>query len=265
MLLAGPAAAQQTLIRGIDHTPVVVADLEKAQADFRLLGFAIKPGRPHDDGIRNAHVKFRDGSEVELITPPSAVDALTTEYRAKLDRGEGPVYFGLYAPDRTELASRLQAAGVAGQQDGFGFFSRSPLHPLFFGMRNKSPTDRPEHFAHPNTALRLSGLWIRGRAEEQDLLAKLDVPLKSVRACGPLRGEAMVASFPEGEIMFVRPQPQTGDVIGARIEVRSLASLRALLWKNGVKTETYAACDRKSVWVSPALAHGIWLQFVEVR
>src|SRR5438046_8977547 len=85
-------AQPQTLLQGIDHTPVVVADLEKAQADFRKLGFAIKPGRFHAGGILNAHVKFPDGTEIELITAPKAVDALTREYRARLEKGEGPVY-----------------------------------------------------------------------------------------------------------------------------------------------------------------------------
>jgi len=86
MLRAGGATAQtpRPLVVGIDHIPVVVADLERAQADFRAMGFAIKPGRPHADGIRNAHVKFRDGTEIELITAPAAVDSLTAEYRCKI-------------------------------------------------------------------------------------------------------------------------------------------------------------------------------------
>ena len=59
---------------GMDHIPVVVADLDKAEADFRAMGFSIKPGRPHSNGIRNAHVKFPDGTEIELITAPAAVE-----------------------------------------------------------------------------------------------------------------------------------------------------------------------------------------------
>ena len=55
------AHAQEPLVIGIDHIPVVVTDLERAQADYRAMGFAIKPGRFHADGIRNAHVKFPDG------------------------------------------------------------------------------------------------------------------------------------------------------------------------------------------------------------
>jgi len=67
MAAAGPAAPEP-VVRGLDHVPLAVKDLEQAKADFEALGFALKPGRPHDNGLRNAHVKFPDGTEIELIT-----------------------------------------------------------------------------------------------------------------------------------------------------------------------------------------------------
>jgi hypothetical protein len=36
----------QPLVRGIDHIPVAVTDLERSAADFQALGFTLKPGRP---------------------------------------------------------------------------------------------------------------------------------------------------------------------------------------------------------------------------
>lgn len=88
--LAGTAPAQQPLVQGMNHTPIVVGDLEKAEADFRAMGFTIKPGRLHADGIRNAHVKFADETELELITAPQGVDDLTSEYRRKLEAATAP-------------------------------------------------------------------------------------------------------------------------------------------------------------------------------
>lgn len=37
------AHAQGPLVTGLDHIPVVVRDLDRAQADFRAMGFSIKP------------------------------------------------------------------------------------------------------------------------------------------------------------------------------------------------------------------------------
>ena len=48
---------------GVSHVNIAVADLDQASADYARLGFALKEGRPHPDGIRNRHVKFRDGTD----------------------------------------------------------------------------------------------------------------------------------------------------------------------------------------------------------
>lgn len=267
LLLVGLLCAQTNsrppLIVGIDHIPVVVADLEKAQADFRALGFRIKPGHPHADGIRNAHVKFPDGSEIELITAPAAVDALTAEYRAKLASGEGPVYFGLYAPDQTALLAKVKGLPVLADTDhgALDFAPESALHPIFFGQRNKSPTDTPEHFAHENTAVRLSGLWVRDNQEFHALLKRLRVPLAPVRLCGFVGGGAgTVARLPEGNVYLV---PSGGaNVIAARVEIRSVGGVKTVLGRSGVSFEEDSSCDLNAVWVTPSRAHGIWIEFI---
>src|SRR5262245_4051661 len=67
--LAAPAlGADEKPIAGLDHIPTAVRDLGAASARYRALGFALKPGRLHDNSILNNHAKFPDGTEIELIT-----------------------------------------------------------------------------------------------------------------------------------------------------------------------------------------------------
>lgn len=226
------------------------------------MGFAIKRGRFHADGIRNAHVKFPDGTEIELITAPRAVDELTSEYRAKMENGEGPVYFGLYAPDSGAVRARFHALGVEAQDhDGmFTFPSASPLHPLLLGQRNKAPTDKPEHFAHPNSAVRLSALWVSGNAELREMLQGLGVPLTPMGPCGVIGvTKGMRAALPEGNLYLVPSDATT--VVAARVEVRRLDDVEAALKANGVPMKKDTACDGAAVWVPPSRAHGIWIEF----
>src|SRR5262245_2486202 len=93
-----PDPAGDPAVVGLDHVPIAVANLEAAAARYRGLGFTLKPGRPHDNGIRNQHAKFADGTELELISAPEARDALTTTYRRHLEHGDGPAFLALYAP-----------------------------------------------------------------------------------------------------------------------------------------------------------------------
>jgi hypothetical protein len=258
------ARAQGPLVLGLDHIPVVVTDLDKAQADFRAMGFAIKPGRVHADGIRNAHVKFPDGTEIELITATNATDELTSEYLAKMKTGEGPVYFGLYAPDRDAVAVRLKYLRVAAQDDNgmFTFPSTSPLHSLFLGERNKTSTDKPEYFVHPNSATRLSALWVRDRQQLREVLKDLWVTLTPMSSCGVLGIPSGIrASLPEGDIFLV--PSDTANVVAARVEVRKLSQVEAVLKESGVQTKKGSSCGTEGVWVPPADGHGIWIEFAE--
>ncbi len=249
---------------GLDHIPVVVRDLDGAEADFQAMGFSIKPGRFHANGIRNAHVKFPDGTEIELITASNATDALTREYRAKMKRGEGPVYFGLYAPDRDPIAARLKDRGVTFPEDNgmITFPSNSPLHSLFIGQRNKTPTDKPEHFAHKNGAIRLSALWVRDNPALRRALVDLGLPLTPMNPC-PLLGitGGIRASLPEGELYLVASR--TAAVVAARVEVRNLSDAEAVLKTNGVPTKKDSSCGSEGAWVPPARGHGIWIEFAE--
>lgn len=258
-----PAEALNPLIVGIDHIPVVVTDLDRAQTDFRAMGFAIKPGRFHSDGIRNAHIKFPDGTEIELITASNATDALSSEYRAKMEKSEGPVYFGLYAPDSNAVAARFEIFRVAAHSD-HGFFTfpaTNPLHPLFLGKRNKTSTDRPEDFAHPNGAIRLSALWVRDSPELREVLKNLGLPLAPTDQ-GEIPGvvSEIRAVLPEGDLFLV--SSASANVLAARIEVRRLDDVVALLKANGITIRRDPASDTEAAWIPPSNAHGIWIEFI---
>jgi Glyoxalase-like domain len=62
-------------------------DLRSAVAQFRAMGFTIKPGRPHQNGIENVSIKFADGSYVELITAHNGTDSLAKQYAEMLKTG----------------------------------------------------------------------------------------------------------------------------------------------------------------------------------
>jgi glyoxalase-like protein len=265
LLSVAAACAQQPLVQGMNHTPIVVSKLEKAEADFRAMGFTIKPGRLHPDGIRNAHVKFADETELELITAPKSVNDLTSEYRRKLVSGEGPVYYGLYASDLAKVLANAHAAGLRlNSDDGLLTFPiGSPLHAVFFGRLEKVATDRSEYFMHRNTATPLSGFWVKDSVQLRDMFRVLNVPLAELPSCGAFPGRTTQATLPKGTVYLVS-QPGPSDVLGAQVKVRSISTAQATLRNAGFEPQVFA-CDKASIWLPPSAAHGIWLQFTQSR
>ena len=56
------------MITGIDHIVILVADLDRAQAEYAAAGFTVVPGGEHAGGLtHNALVAFADGTYLELL------------------------------------------------------------------------------------------------------------------------------------------------------------------------------------------------------
>jgi len=241
---AASASAQQPVL-GLDHLPVVVKDLARAKQDFMKLGFVLKPGRPHDNGLRNEHVKFADGTEIELITPAEAgtgvSDALSSHYVDWLREGDGAVSLGLFRPGKAP----------------------APPPGVFFAGRQKSPTDLPEHFDHPNGAVTLSGVWLAGSPVEQKLSNLPGAKVVQAPFCAPFGFGSKVVRWKAGEL-FLLPQSQQivpgRPIVAATVTVRSLAAVQGVFAATRTKARPVPGCARNSLWVE---THGLWLEFLE--
>jgi Glyoxalase-like domain len=262
---AAAASAAEAVVRGLDHISVAVVNLEKARADYEALGFVIKPGRAHANGIRNDRVKFADGTEVELITAARSADALSSDYLDWLKSGDGPAYLGLFAPSLETLSKTLAGHDLSIEQgEGVWTLRRQPaLKRVFFARRQHSPTDRPEHFAHPNTAFTLSGVWLAGAEAERDLVRMLGGVRLPGAACSHFGPAIEVQSLPEAMLVFLPATVQLASgrtIVGLTLSVRDLQTARRLLDKNGIQYVSNAHCPQPSVWIAPAAAHGVWLE-----
>ena len=113
VVLAQSGSTRKHIVKGIDHLPIAVANLDSAADHFRRLGFTIKPGRFHANGIKNIHIKFNNGTELELITADKEKDELSAEYCNIIADGGGPAFLGLYAPDTTALMKLLVKFNVS--------------------------------------------------------------------------------------------------------------------------------------------------------
>ena len=264
-------AAPEPAVTGLDHIPIAVRDLARATDDYRALGFALKPGRRHDDGIQNQHVKFTDGTELELITATEARDALTATYRRHLERGDGPAFLALFAPRMPYAAERLAAAKVPHTLHGgaIDFPDGSGLGDLFLSGRNTSPTDRPEHFAHANTSQSFVAVWLAADdlSAERRLLQTLGATFAEGDARVPDNVRATVARLDEGEVVFLPAARQIVPgrrIVGATLRVRSLDTARRILDRGQpAPLEVVVTPRGRSVFLPPSRTHGLWLEFRE--
>ncbi|HEY6924369.1 MAG TPA: VOC family protein [Steroidobacteraceae bacterium] len=261
---------------GIDHIPFVVKDLEQAAETYRRLGFVIKPGRFHADGIRNSHIKFPDGAGIELITAPAATDDLTRRYTRMISQGEGPASVSFHSSSEPALIAAAESIDEPYSLEGnLMTFRNESLRWLFLSEgSNRSPTDRPEHFAHPNGASATLAVWIacddhdRGRALRLFRSLGATVGQKVVRVPDPLR--TTVATIENGgEVIFlpIKRQLLAGrPIVGIVFRTRDLSAADQALRSAGVKDlESVETPAYRSLLVSPHDTCGVWLEFRERR
>ena len=208
---------------------------------------------------------------VELITAPAAVDEMTTNYLAHLRGGDGPAFAGFFAPDRPKLAARLAELNVGPRSSGIisTFPVGSPLRHLFFGSRNKSPTDRPEHFAHANGATSLSGVWIAtSEPDTRVLLSNLGVPFESVTLDLPAPTTVERGRLPEGEVLIIpaaRQMVAGRRIVGVTMATKSMELVKAALSNAAPAVRDSAIARGRSVFLPPSVTHGVWIELREGR
>jgi hypothetical protein len=250
----------------LDHVPVAVRDLAEASAVYRAIGFSIKPGRHHSNGIRNAHAKFGDGSSIELITAGAAVDTLTARYLEFLDSGDGPAFLALQAGSFDELVDALRSGGYAFRRAGDVVELRQPgLEYLFFVKGSRSPTDRPEHLSHRSGAAGLRAVWLAtdAGAELERLLVHLGGSSTRRDVWAPDSMTVPVVTLDQGEVVILPASHQVvagRAVIGMSVRVSDVDAVREQLSAAGIEAPVETGGPRR-VLVPPRAAHGAWLEF----
>jgi hypothetical protein len=164
----------------LDHTIIAVRDLARATQHFRDAGFKIKSGRLHANGLLNNHIKFPDGSEIELMTVQGAPrDEMARDYADLLRAGDGGVYVALKVRSLDRAARLASEIGLDTQRSASGrwqflsFPRTSPAAAVFFSAGDVAVNDPDSILQHhpPVTALR--EVWLEGGAALETFLRRL--------------------------------------------------------------------------------------------
>ena len=181
--------------------------------------------------------------------------------------GEGPAFLSFHARDTAALHAALRARGYAFRdRSGLTDLPSPPFGFLFWIADNRSPTDRPEHFAHPNGATALRAVWIA--TDHGDALAGLLVALggrqERREVLAPDSVDATVVTLAEGDVYILPAHHQLlpgRPIIGASFRARDLATVRRALAAGRIPRRAGLESAERLL-VEPSKAHGLWLEFV---
>lgn len=148
------ASSQNQANFTIDHISIVVSNLDEAKKTFKDLGFTIKPGRTHANSIENAHIKFENGTAIELITALQPLDELSGQYFHEKSNGDGPLFLSMGMDDHEQAVEMLKDFQPILTEGGYykwlTFPKFSGLDYMYFMKYTNPPIDKKEHLEHDN-------------------------------------------------------------------------------------------------------------------
>lgn len=187
----------------IDHIITVVTNLDSAILAYEELGFTVKQGSLHKNGLLNAHIKFKNNTSLELMSiPGEPSDEVAKEYADLLKYGEGGVFLALSGINHAEMARRLNELNVkyntlSGKSwDYITFPKSSGLSHIFFIEYNIKTSDSKHVLTHNNFTKGIETVWIEGDEKTKHLLESLGlrpVRMRSDSKLGAGQGYRAVA------------------------------------------------------------------------
>ena len=169
--------APQAQVR-IDHVVIAVSQLPVASRTFEALGFTLKDGRLHANGLRNQHVKFQNGTALELMTVDGeGGDELARHYEEFIIRGEGGAYLAFSADYRKVLGAAEDGVATATVLNANSFryvtFENPGLEDVFFVEYMKPIEDEGSVLQHKNGAEGIAVVWLEASGAMGKLLLRL--------------------------------------------------------------------------------------------
>jgi hypothetical protein len=173
----------------IDHVITVVADLDSAIKAYEELGFTIKQGRLHENGLINAHIKFKNNTAVELMSiKGEPTDELARNYADLLKHGEGGVFLAFSGIETAEMARRLHELEIeyitlpGKNWDYITFAQNSSLAHIFFIDYHIKTNDSLKILTHNNSAKGIKAIWLEGDEKVKRLLENLGLKPVHIRS-----------------------------------------------------------------------------------
>jgi hypothetical protein len=226
-----PVSCQAPSAPALDHAILAVSDLDRVSQSFRSAGFRLKTGRLHPNGLLNRHIKFPDGTEIELMTVRgTAGDDMARRYAKLIAAGDEGAYVALRARELRSVEEQSAALGLdprrssSGAWQFLGFAETSSAAAVFFTTGGAAVADVDSIFQHQPRVTALAELWLEGGTALTTLLQRLGSILCG-QANGPDDRVGQRWALSGGSIVVVPPRDTARPrVLGAVLEIPGVHS-----------------------------------------
>jgi len=253
----------------LDHIIIGTKKFNESKLLFEKLGFSIKGGKQHKNGIKNFFVEFSDSSEIEIISIHSPNDPLATFYKSFLDNEQYGFQFALRTKNIKELARSFHIV-----KSNFTEISENKIYttlsqknlnqvlPLFFieyiQGHSDSFTDRS------NNMEGLSSVWLSTKDIRKSIHQYSDFGFSLVDTVTVADIKSKTALLKNDNFELILIESKNYDISGTTIKITKIKELQKHLAKNlDIDIEIKNSKRGRSIYLSPLITKSIWIEFLE--
>jgi hypothetical protein len=259
----------------LDHVTLAVKNINSAKNNYsNQLGFTIKEGRVHKNGLINSFIKFSDGSALELVTTNEPKDDLADWYKNFINNSEGVAFTALENDQLDLLYDKLTESGfVINKQSNNSSYSivnfqpQDFMHHFFFINYTHKIYDSLETFKHKNGATKLFAVWISidniDKAKKQYSLfgfnnfSYLSIPSQN------LNGMKIELTKSKIYLLF---SSFKNKIMGVTLLTNDILKSQSYFQKSlQINFEIFKDSRGKSIFIPPDYTSNIWIEFLEMN
>lgn len=254
----------------LDHIIIGTNDFQKSIFFFNeKLGFSIKNGRTHKNGITNFFVEFEDSSEIEFISVENNAYKLTKSYSNLLKNNN----FAFQVAIRTNKLKKLKESfnilsnefTKYDENNVYSTLSNSEINqslPLFFIEYNKD--NRPTNFVHKNNTTGISAIWFKTKNIRTSVRDYIDLGFDVIDTIkvGDYKTKTVLLKNNNFEIILI--QSSEFAISGLSIKTKNIDNLRTSInEKLNLSLKLNSNKRGKSISLNPTITNSIWFEFIE--
>lgn len=252
----------------LDHIIIGSENLSETTELFRKLGFSIKDGKVHKNGIRNNFIEFADNTEIEIVEVKYPTEDFAIEYKNLISQNKFGLQFSLRVDVIENLKNNFSAinSNFVELQKGNDYSTLSAKGinfelPIFFIQFDKLNNSNTNHLNH---AKGITSVWFETKDIKKTARELVDFGFDPIGNYYIPNFTGKVVEFKNANFKIVLIESDKYEITGITISVDSKSDLLKIINDNFDKNFLNKVFEnRKSIFLPNEITKSIWLEFVE--
>ena len=254
----------------LDHIIIGTTDFQNSISFMKeKLGFSIKNGRAHKNGLFNFFIEFEDSSEIEFMSMENNPSKLSSAYNELLRNNKFAFQFAIRTDRIIKLNKSLNyiSAGFSEFEENkiYSTLSKSQIDqtlPLFFIEYYQK--NIPSNFVHLNKSSGLSSVWIKTKNIKKNVRDFIEFGFSAIDTIkvGNFNSKTVLLKNNNFEIILIQSNEYA--ISGISIKTKDIEKFRTRINEN-LNLDLKIDSNKRgmSITLSPRITKSIWFEFIE--